>query len=124
MATTKPTSMQALRAFALRLPETGEGIACKGTAFETRTIWTKGRAFLFLRPIDARLKLSASSKDAVARAAKEPERYEVGSGGWVEIRLDGANDRLDMLERWVAESHGLFRFAKPGVAKGGKGKRP
>ena len=122
MVTAKPTSMQALREFALRLPETGEGIACKGTAFETCTIWTNGRAFLFLRPIDARLKLSASSKDAGARAAKEPERYEVDTGGWVEIRLDGANDRLDVLERWVAESHGLFRLAKSGVARG-SGKR-
>ena len=104
----KNASMHALRKFALRLPDVEEGIACEGTAVESRTVRTRKKAFLFLRPKDARLKLDASLTDAAARASKEPDRYAVGGGGWVLVKFDDATDPLRVLERWVAESHSLF----------------
>jgi YjbR len=113
----KPTTMQALGQFALRLPETEEGIACEGTALESRTMKRKGKAYLFLRAIDLRLKLAASVEEAAALAAKEPARYQVGAGGWTLVKLDGATDRLDVLKRWVEESHSLFGGSKPTSAK-------
>ena len=61
-------------------------------ALESRTARTRGKAFLFLRATEARLKLQASLKDAAARAAKEPGRYVVGSGGWVLVKLDEIGD--------------------------------
>ena len=108
MTKSKSTSMLALRTFALRLAETEEGIACKGTLLESRTIKTRGKAFLFLRPTEARLKLGASLKEAAARAAKSPDRCVVGTGGWVKLKLDDASDPLDVYRRWIAESHALF----------------
>jgi hypothetical protein len=115
--------MQALRRFALRLPDTEEGVACAGTALESRTVRTRGKAFLFLRATEARLKLQASLKDAAARAAKEPGRYVVGSGGWVLVKLDDSTDPIRGLEGWIAESHALFAGQKAaGGATRGKAK--
>jgi hypothetical protein len=103
------TTMQALLKYALTLPETEEGIACEGTAVESHTVKTKKKAFLFIRASDARLKLATSLPEATALAAKEPERYSVGAHGWVLIKLDGsAAYPLDVLKRWVKESHALF----------------
>lgn len=113
MAITKRTAMQALRKFALRLPNTEEGVACEGTALESRTIRTGNKAFLFLRPKDARLKLAGSLKEAAARAAKEPDRYVVGTGGWILVKFNDATDSIGVLERWIAESHTLLGAGKP-----------
>lgn len=117
MADPKPTTMLALRKFALRLPETEEGVACEGTALEARTFRTAKKSFLFLRAADARLKLDASLKEAAALAEKDPKRFEVGTGGWVLVKLDHATDAIDRLERWVTESHGLFRPAKAAAVR-------
>jgi hypothetical protein len=90
----KQNSMQALRKFAAQLPDTEEGVACEGTALESRTVRTAGKAFLFLRPNEARLKLGASLKDAAVRASRKPDRYVVGSGGWVRVTFDDSTDPL------------------------------
>ena len=100
--------MVALRKFALRLPDAEEGVACKGTPLEARTFKIGKKAFLFLRPKEARLKLGASLKDAAKRASKEPDRYVVGASGWVLLKFDDATDPLDVFTRWVSESHALF----------------
>ena len=110
----RQSSMQALRKFALRLPQSEEGVACEGTALESRTIKTQSKAFLFLRSTEARLKLGKSLKEATKLAAKEPEKYRVGAGGWVLVKFDDATDPLDVLQRWVAESHGLFGAKRAG----------
>jgi hypothetical protein len=112
--------MSALLKFALRLPETEEGVACEGTALESRTVRTRKKAFLFLRSTEVRLKLGPSLKEAVARASKNPDRYSAGSGGWVKVKLDEVTDPIEVLECWIAESHGLFSTSKSAAVGAGR----
>src|SRR5262249_44961069 len=102
------TTMQALRRFALRLPDAEEGIACEGTALESRTVKRKNKAFLFLRATEARLKLAASLTEAAGLASQEPTRYSLGAHGWVLVKLEGGPVPLDVLKRWIEESYSLL----------------
>lgn len=97
---------QALRELALRLPAVEEGVACEGTAIEKRTLKVGGKAFLFLGPRDALLKLRESLPEAKRLAQAEPERYRAGAGGWTKVCFgpDAPAD-LALLARWIAESH-------------------
>jgi hypothetical protein len=115
--------MQVLRQFALRLPETEEGVACEGTALETSTVKRNGKAFLFLRATEARLKLATSLEEAAALAEEEPTRYTVGAHGWVLVRLGPSSDALDVLKRWVKESYMLSAGPKS-RAKKSSAKKP
>lgn len=104
-------TLGALRKTALRMPETSEGIACAGTSLETRTVEVRGKAFLFLRAGDLRLKLGPSLSQARALAAKDPTRCEVGSSGWVRVVFaddGGRGPSPDALARWVEESWSLL----------------
>lgn len=109
-----PELSQALRSAALGLPETEEGIACAGTSLEKRTIKVKGKAFLFLGPVDAMLKLSVSLAEAANLAAQEPARYKVGAHGWTTITF-GNFESLPVatLVKWVAESYQLLAPKNP-----------
>jgi hypothetical protein len=109
--------MQLLHRFALQLPETEEGVACEGTAAEARTVKRNGKAFLFLRAVDARLKLAASLEGAAALASKEPTRYSVGAHGWVLVKFQDASDPVDVLKRWIEESYSLFGGGKTSSTK-------
>ena len=100
----------ALRKVALEYPLTEEGVACEGTALEKRTVKVKGKAFLFLGPADAMLKLDRS------RAEAKRLGLAVGSSGWVKAPFDAAP--VDVLKRWVGESYGLMAPKK--VAKKGR----
>ena len=113
--------MQALRKAALLYPGTEEGVACEGTPIESRTVKAQKKAFLFLTVGHARLKLRESLPEAAKLAKKQPDQFQVGSGGWVKASLmaDGSTP-LDVLERWIAESYRLI--AGP-VAAGGKTKK-
>lgn len=95
----------ALREFAMRLPGAEEGVACAGTALEKRTIKAKNKAFLFLGLSDAMLKLGPSLEEAVALATLEPGRVKVGAHGWVTVKLDEKAPPLELLQRWIEESH-------------------
>jgi hypothetical protein len=97
--------MQALRTAALRYPGTEEGVACEGTPIESRTVKAKNKAFLFLTIGHARVKLRESLPEATKLAQKEPNHFQVGSGGWVKATFsdDGSTPR-DVLERWIGES--------------------
>jgi len=110
--TLKPTTMQTLRRFALRLPETVEGVACAGTALESHTVKRKNKAFIFLRVSEVRLKLAGSIKEATAIASQDPKHYAVGANGWVQVRIDGDFDQLDVLKRWIEESYSLLGGSK------------
>jgi hypothetical protein len=114
MKKVKPATMDALWAAATRLPDVSAGVACAGTAVESRTAKVGGRAFLFLRAQDARFKLGASA----AEASRPGGGCKVGAGGWSHVVL-GADDApaLDVMERWIAESHALMTAPKPAKTK-------
>jgi predicted DNA-binding protein (MmcQ/YjbR family) len=106
--TVNGSTMESLRRVALRLPGAKEGVACEGTSLESRTIKVSGKAFLFLRKVDARLKLDASIKDAVARSSKDSAHCSAGAHGWVLVKFEGNTIPADVLEHWVKESYELF----------------
>jgi len=100
-----------LCAIALALPDVTQGIACAGTALESRTYQVKGKAFLFEAPKDLRLKLASSAADAAKLG------FSVGSNGWVKVPLD-ALPAAPVLRRWIGESHALMAApASKGAAK-------
>lgn len=104
---------QTLRKFALRYPEAEEGIACKDTALECSAFKARKKTFFFLGHTDAKVKLGASLGEAAKLAAKEPDRYQVGSSGWVSIKFGAdAPPPLDVLERWIDESYRLLVHKK------------
>jgi hypothetical protein len=89
-----------LAALALALPGVTRGIACAGTALESRTFGVGKRAFLFVSAKEARLKLDASAADATAAG------YPVGASGWVKLPL-AQLPPIAVLRRWIAESRAL-----------------
>lgn len=112
MARAKAATMDALWAAATRHADVEEGIACAGTAIETRTAKVRGRAFLFLRKEDARFKLGAS----IADASKPGSGCKVGKGGWCHVVLGAADaPPLGVMTPWIDESYALM--AGPGGTK-------
>ena len=105
-----------LAAIARKLPGVGEGVACAGTALESRTYTVNGKAFLFVAKKDARLKLTTSA--AGARAAG----FAVGSNGWVKLPL-GELPAAATVKRWIAESHAAIGGGEPASASKPAGKR-
>src|SRR5262245_1036204 len=114
MAKAVPVTMNALWKAATRHPRVEAGIACAGTAVESRTAKVAGKAFLFLRQQDARFKLGASA----AEASRKGSGCKVGAGGWCHVVL-GAEDApsLDVMERWIAESYALMAASAPARKK-------
>lgn len=120
MAKTKLATMDALWAAATRHPRVEAGVACAGTAVESRTAKVGGRAFLFLRTQDARFKLAASA----AEASREGSGCKVGAGGWCHVVLGAAGaPPLAVMERWIAESYGLMAASAPAKKKAKKAAR-
>ena len=107
-----PDLVRTLWDVARKLPGTEEGIACAGTALETRTAKVSGKAFLFLRAADLRLKLDASLPAAKRLAAAHPDACKAGNGGWVWAALSKPVVPLPTLKSWVKESHRLFATSK------------
>lgn len=99
--------MPDLRSIALALPGVEQGIACAGTALESRTYRMGNKAFLFVSTKDARLKLGESA------AAARKLGFKVGANGWVSIPID-ALPPTPIARRWIRESYELLA---------GKGKR-
>lgn len=111
--TEKNPIMQTLRDAALAHTGVEEGLACVGTAIESATYKVNGKAFLFLRPGTAMLKLGASLENAAKLCAEKPGCFKVGSGGWVTVDLAHSSDLpKGILTQWIAESHDLFSAAK------------
>jgi hypothetical protein len=114
--------LQALRRLALRYPEAQEGIACEGTAIETRTVKVRNKAFLFMGRADVRVKLGESLAEAAELAAKTPGRYTVGANGWMKVTFgDGESPPLDLLGRWIDESYRLLAPRQLAAALPGRG---
>src|SRR5205814_1841128 len=78
--------LEALAKVAAALAGVEEGIACKGTAVESRTYKFGGRAFLFLRRGNAMVRLRARLAEAQRLSKESPEMYRAGSGGWTTIK--------------------------------------
>ena len=93
--------MTKLASIALALPDVDQGIACAGTALESRTYSVGRKAFLFVSGDSLRLKLDRSIAEARKHSA------QVGAGGWTRVSLD-ALPPVPVLRRWIAESHGLI----------------
>ena len=103
--------METFVRIAKRLPAVEEGIACEGTALESRTFRANTKAFLFLNATHARLKLGPSVAEANTFAAAHPERCVVGAGGWVKLSIAAPPPRA-VITRWVAESRALMSGEK------------
>lgn len=114
--------MEALWDAATRHPGVEAGVACAGTAVETRTAKIRGKAFLFLRPQDARFKLAASAPEA----SRPGSGCTVGAGGWCHVVLGTAETpSLAVMQRWIAERHGLMAASAPAKTKTkSKSKKP
>jgi hypothetical protein len=93
--------MGVLDTAAKTLPNTDEGVACAGTALESRTYRVNKKSFLFVGRETARLKLDASAAEARRLG------FEIGANGWVTPQLDDLPSAA-VVKRWVRESHELM----------------
>jgi hypothetical protein len=112
--------MSTLDTAARALPDADEGLACIGTALESRTYLVNKKAFLFVGKKEARLKLETSIDEATRLG------FAVGSNGWVKLPLDGLPP-APVVRRWVKESHGLVAGAdtrKTGAGKPKASRKP
>jgi len=85
---------------ALALPEVEQGVACAGTALESRTYHVKKKSFLFVSKEQARMKLDASASEARKLG------LAVGANGWVTVSMH-ALPAAAVMKRWIAESYSL-----------------
>lgn len=123
-SSTMPASQDptdAIRRKAAAFPGVAAGTSCNQSAFKAG----KG-TFLFIGPgakgvgFKAMFKLGASMEQARKLAAERPDRFEVGTTGWVTARFTAAEPLPGRIwTRWLAESYdvtcGAGRTAqKPG----------
>jgi hypothetical protein len=95
----------------MKLPGVTTGSSCTQSAFKVG----KG-TFLFIGPgpkgigFKAMFKLKTSMPEALDLAERNPERFEVGSTGWVTTRFT-AEDPMPrrIWERWLSESYDVTR---------------
>jgi hypothetical protein len=109
-ATFRYSISEKIRDHAMTFPDTTEGSSCVNRAFKAG-----GKNFAFLGEKEdrcsLRLKLGDSIPDIEASADVDPDRWQVGSNGWVLLTFppDDAPTTTD-LEFWVTES---FRLLAP-----------
>lgn len=91
-------------------PGVTEGTSCNQTAFKVGK-----SSFLFVgsgakgQGFKAMLKLDSSLPQAKKLAAKEPDRIEAGSTGWVTMRFTAEKPiPKSVWEKWLKESYELF----------------
>ena len=104
-----PDPTEAIREKAASFPEVAKGTSCNQSSFKTRK-----RSFLFVGPgpkgkgYKAMFKLEASMPEALRLASQKPDRFEVGSSGWVTARFTAADPMPSALwEKWLEESYKL-----------------
>ena len=117
MAATKKDPTEPMRLKASRYPEVVKGTACTQTSFKT----AKG-AFLFIGMQGGRykamFKLDASKAKAAELAAKDPDRYQVGSTAWVTARFTAEEPMPKRIwEKWLDESYALSSGSKASAKK-------
>ncbi|MBL9015340.1 MAG: MmcQ/YjbR family DNA-binding protein [Myxococcales bacterium] len=109
--------MRALIAAAAKLPGAEEGVACAGTALESRTLKIAGKAFAFFGPTDLRVKLSRSLPAAEKLARTKPGSCVPSAGGWTKCTLGPGMLPVSTLAKWISESYRLFAPPPYGDAK-------
>lgn len=88
----------------MSFPKTEEGQSCVNRAFKAG-----GKNFVFVgekeQLCNVRLKIDASIPELAKLADSDPERFQVGKGGWALLRFppDDPPEVAD-LERWITES--------------------
>ena len=100
---------ETIRNKAATFPAVAPGTSCNQSAFKVGK-----RAFLYIGPgakgrgYKAMFKLDRSMNHARELAASNPDRFEVGSTGWVTTRFT-AEEPLseDIWETWLEESYEL-----------------
>lgn len=101
--------LEALAKVAAAFADVEEGIACKGTAVESRTYKHGGKAFLFLRRGNVMVRLRDCLTEAQQLSNQNPAMYRAGSGGWTTIRWnDGDAPPMATLTRWIADSYNSY----------------
>lgn len=103
-----------IREKAVTFPDVATGTSCNQSSFKTKS----GKSFLFLGPgakgvgFKAMFKLARSLPQAATLSAKQPDRFEVGSTGWVTTRFTAEKPLpRTVWEKWLKESYELFAAA-------------
>lgn len=98
-----------IRKHAAKLAGVEPTTACNQSGFKVGK-----RAFLYIGPgakgqgFKAMFKLERSIAQAEQLAAKEPDRYGVGSNGWVSVRFTAEKPLAKAIwENWLKESYAL-----------------
>ena len=106
-----------IRRKAVTFPAVAKGTSCNQSSFKA------GRGtFLFIGPgakgqgFKAMFKLKRSMPQARELATKNPDRFEVGSTGWVTTRFTAAEPLPKSIwQRWLEESYELTCPSKTGM---------
>lgn len=113
MARKDPT--ESIRKEAVSFPDVDAGTSCNQTSFKAG----KG-AFLYIGPgakgvgFKAMFKLDASMSQAKKLAEKQPDRFEIGSTGWVTVRFSAEKPlQKGIWSKWLRESYKICTKAKP-----------
>lgn len=109
--------MRALIASAAKLPGVTEGIACAGTALESRTLTIEGKAFAFFGPSVMRVKLARSLPAAEKLARTRPGSCVPSASGWTKCTLGPGMLPVTTLAKWITESYRMFAPPPYGDAK-------
>jgi hypothetical protein len=104
----KADPIPSLAKVAAALPRVEQGIACEGTAVESRTFKIRGKAFLFLRRGNAMVKLEQSITEANDLGKSGDTLVRAGAGGWTTIKWDDTHPApMAAMKRWIRESYEL-----------------
>ena len=110
---TDPT--QPIQDEAASYPDAVAGTSCNQTSFKVGKT-----AFLYVGPgakgigFKAMFKLDRSLAKVAELAAKDPDRYGVGSNGWVTARFTAEKPLAKTLwKAWLKESYGLATGSAP-----------
>lgn len=113
---------ESIREKAASFPEVVEGTSCNQSSFKVGK-----SAFLYIGPgakgvgFKAMFKLDQSMPQARELASEEPDRFEVGSTGWVTTRFTSENPLPKSIwEKWLKESHDLCSGSSQGKKSGKK----
>lgn len=100
---------EVIRKKAVTFPAVDKGASCSQSSFKAGK-----KAFLYIGPgakgqgFKAMFKLERSMEQAETLALKEPDRFEVGSTGWVTTRFTAEKPLARTVwEKWLKESYEL-----------------